>query len=59
MDLEDIPLHLQQALISIEDERFYEHNGVDWKRFGGAVIGWFTGNDTYGASTLTQQLIKT
>lgn len=58
VDLEDIPLHLQQALISIEDERFYEHNGVDWKRFGGAVIGWFTGNDTYGGSTLTQQLIK-
>ena len=31
-DLEEIPLDMQHAIVAIEDERFYEHYGVDWKR---------------------------
>lgn len=58
VDLDQIPMHTRQALIAIEDERFYEHNGVDWPRFTGALIGFLSGDDSYGGSTLTQQLIK-
>ncbi len=58
VDLEQIPEHTRLALIAIEDERFYEHHGVDWPRFTGALIGYMSGDDSYGGSTLTQQLIK-
>ncbi len=58
VNLEDIPQYTIDALVSIEDERFWDHNGVDWKRFGGAVIGWILQDDDYGGSTITQQLIK-
>lgn len=58
VNLEDVPQHTIDALVSIEDQRFWEHNGVDWKRFGGAVIGWILRDDDYGGSTITQQLIK-
>jgi penicillin-binding protein 1A len=58
VDLDQIPMHTRQALIAIEDERFYEHNGVDWPRFTGALIGFLSGDDSYGGSTITQQLIK-
>lgn len=56
---EDIPENLIKAAVAIEDERFYTHHGVDWKRTAGAFIRMFVGmKDTYGGSTLTQQLIK-
>ena len=32
VDLEDIPIHVQRAFIATEDKRFYDHQGVDWKR---------------------------
>ena len=57
--LSDIPAHVQQAIISAEDVRFYSHNGVDIKRIFGAL--WQdikSGSLDQGASTLTQQLIK-
>ena len=60
VDLEDIPKQLQLAFISVEDNTFYTHNGVNWKRTIGATVKWtgllddFTG----GGSTITQQLIK-
>ncbi|MBR2675536.1 MAG: transglycosylase domain-containing protein [Solobacterium sp.] len=57
-DSEEIPQQLKDAFIAIEDERFYTHNGIDLKRLIGAVIGQITGNAHYGASTITQQLIK-
>ncbi len=57
-DSDDIPQMLKDAFTSIEDQRFYEHNGIDLKRLVGAVIGQVTGNASYGASTITQQLIK-
>ena len=57
-DSDEIPQTLKDAFIAIEDQRFYEHNGIDLKRLVGAVIGQITGNASYGASTITQQLIK-
>ncbi|MCR5636084.1 MAG: penicillin-binding protein [Clostridiales bacterium] len=58
VDYKDIPKHMTDAIIAIEDKRFLEHKGVDWVRTGGAVISLATGKDSYGGSTLTQQLIK-
>ena len=58
--LDQVPKHLGQAFVAIEDERFYQHNGIDIK-------GLFRAADTYvksgfrqtqGASTITQQLLK-
>ena len=48
------------AFISIEDERFYKHNGVDLKRTFGAILSFIKtrGNSSYGGSTITQQLVK-
>ena len=56
----EIPEHLKNAFVAIEDERFYSHSGVDIKRFAGAAIQYITkgGNSSYGGSTITQQLIK-
>jgi penicillin-binding protein 1A len=55
--LSEIPQNLKQATIDIEDERFYEHNGVDFRSLARAVyrnvLRWKLSE---GASTLTQQL---
>lgn len=56
---DEIPDHLINALVAIEDHRFYNHNGVDWYRTVGAFMNMFLGmRDTFGGSTITQQLIK-
>ena len=56
---EQIPIAMSQAAVAIEDHRFYEHEGVDWVRTAGAVINTFTGDrDTFGGSTITQQVLK-
>ena len=55
---QDIPAYMKEAQVAIEDKRFYEHNGVDWTRTLSAVATLATGSDTYGGSTITQQLIK-
>ncbi|HEV2782490.1 MAG TPA: penicillin-binding protein [Actinophytocola sp.] len=49
---------LKAALISIEDRRFYEHNGVDWRGTMRAAVSNQTSGDVQGASTLTQQYVK-
>ena len=54
----EMPTYLYEAFVSIEDERFWTHDGVDWKRTIGATFYFFTGGDSYGGSTITQQLIK-
>ena len=57
--LENIPTRVQQAFIAAEDQRFYEHHGVDVVRLFGAL--WHdirTMSLEQGASTITQQLIK-
>ncbi len=57
--LEDVPLNLQHAFVAIEDERFYEHNGIDMQGIVRAgITGLTTGSFTEGASTITQQLLK-
>lgn len=53
-----IPENLINATVAIEDQRFYKHHGVDWKRTAAGVVYMFTGQDVQGGSTLTQQLIK-
>lgn len=59
VDYKDMPIYLEKAAVSIEDKRFYKHHGVDWYRTGGAVVNmFFNMKDTFGGSTLTQQLIK-
>ena len=59
VDYEDIPKDLEHALVAIEDKRFYTHKGVDWYRTVGAVFNMFLSmDDTFGGSTITQQLIK-
>ena len=58
VDFNDIPQHMKDAIISIEDKRFYEHNGVDMIRTTGAVLNLLIGRGSYGGSTLTQQLVK-
>lgn len=56
--LDEIPQDLIDAAVAIEDKRFYQHNGVDWRRTINGVLLMFTGRDIQGGSTLTQQLIK-
>lgn len=63
VSINDIPLNMQHAIVAIEDERFYEHNGIDIKgilRAGVNGVGRIlTGRSpNEGASTLTQQLLK-
>ena len=54
-----IPNNLKNAFIAIEDKRFWEHNGVDIYRSLGAVANYiFRFDSRFGASTITQQLIK-
>lgn len=57
-DYNELPAALWQAAVAIEDERFFQHHGVDWKRTAGAALNMFTSNDTFGGSTLTQQVLK-
>ncbi|MEA4971449.1 MAG: biosynthetic peptidoglycan transglycosylase, partial [Candidatus Pelethousia sp.] len=57
-DADEIPDMLKNALIAIEDVRFYKHDGVDYKRLFSAVVNTLRNADTHGGSTLTQQLIK-
>lgn len=57
--LDEIPIDLQHAFVAIEDERFYEHNGIDIKGIIRAgFTGLTTGHFSQGASTITQQLLK-
>lgn len=57
--LDEIPLDMQHAFVAIEDERFYEHNGIDIKGIIRAgFTGITTGHFSQGASTITQQLLK-
>lgn len=59
VSIDKIPKNLQDAFVAIEDQRFYEHRGVDLKRTLGAVLNVFVkGDSSYGGSTITQQLIK-
>ena len=54
----DLSPYLSQALVSIEDERFYSHSGIDTKSLFRVAYGVLTGNKKGGGSTITQQLAK-
>ncbi len=58
VDFDKIPKAMKDAIVAIEDRRFYQHKGVDWMRTGSAILNLAGGDDSYGGSTLTQQLIK-
>ena len=62
--IDKVPQYLKDAYISIEDERFEKHSGVDWKRTAHAIVNevgkkfFGSGSSQFGGSTITQQLIK-
>jgi penicillin-binding protein 1B len=58
--LAHLPPHVVQAVLAIEDRRFYAHPGVDVIRTAGAIVTNIRGDRPYlvGGSTLTQQLVK-
>lgn len=59
VEYEDIPTDLVNAFVAIEDERFWDHNGIDARGILRAFfVGIKKGSFTEGASTITQQLIK-
>ena len=54
----ELPHYMPEALISIEDERFTQHSGIDEKALFRVAFGVLTGNKKGGGSTITQQLAK-
>ncbi|MEA4853914.1 MAG: transglycosylase domain-containing protein [Christensenella sp.] len=56
--LDEIPKNLRNAVIAVEDIRFYEHNGVDFRRLIGAFVSNLSSSKVEGGSTITQQLVK-
>lgn len=58
-DFDEIPELLKNAFVAIEDKRFWDHDGVDWRRTVKAVANYiFKFQGTFGGSTLTQQVVK-
>jgi penicillin-binding protein 1A len=56
---DELPQHLIDAFVAVEDKRFWEHHGVDVLRTGEAAINYLTKKEArFGASTITQQLVK-
>lgn len=60
VEYKDIPKNVVNAVVAIEDERFFEHHGIDIKRTLGAIVTYILngGDSSFGGSTLTQQLVK-
>jgi 1A family penicillin-binding protein len=60
LTVDDVPAHLLQAVVAIEDKRFYEHPGIDLRGIGRALMANLkAGGVRQGGSTITQQLAKT
>ncbi|WP_182049911.1 transglycosylase domain-containing protein [Changpingibacter yushuensis] len=53
-----ISQYMKDAVVAIEDRRFYEHNGIDVQGLLGAVLNNVTGGNLAGGSTITQQYVK-
>ena len=59
INLSDIPSHVKLAFTSIEDQRFFSHFGIDFRRILGAlIIDLKVRRLAHGASTITQQLVR-
>ena len=58
VSIDKIPKHVQQAFIAIEDNRFYEHSGIDYRGTARALVSTLSGREVQGGSTITQQLDK-
>ncbi|MRX71450.1 PBP1A family penicillin-binding protein [Bacillus lacus] len=57
--IEEIPQHVQEAFVAVEDKRFYEHHGIDFRAIGRALYkDILAGSKVEGGSTITQQLAK-
>jgi penicillin-binding protein 1A len=56
--IEDVPEHLKKAILAIEDDRFYEHSGVDFVGIIRATVSNVAGGTGGGASTITQQVAR-
>ena len=56
--LENIPVHVQRAVIAAEDGRFYEHRGIDWLELAKVFEEVETRGRLRGGSTISQQLVK-
>src|SRR4051812_6972438 len=57
--LSSLPSLVPQAFLAVEDQRFYEHRGVDWRRVGGAVLANLrAGGVAQGVSTVSLQLAR-
>lgn len=57
--LDEMPDHLVQAVLAVEDQRFHRHSGLDFRRIAGALVANLrSGGITQGGSTITQQLAK-
>ena len=57
--LAQTPQRLKDAVLAVEDSRFYEHSGIDPKGMARAAVAMLTGGRKQGASTITQQLVRT
>ena len=57
--LNKLPKHVPEAFLAVEDKRFYDHNGVDWKRVAGALVANLKARGfAQGSSTITMQLAR-
>lgn len=60
LTLNEMGKYIPKAYIAIEDERFYEHSGVDFKRTAAATVNYILhkGSSNFGGSSITQQVVK-
>ena len=56
--IDDMPRHLIEAVVAVEDQRYFEHDGVDWTRTVGVTVAAIFTGGTDGGSTITQQLVR-
>ena len=57
VSIRSLPRYVPQAFVAVEDQRFYQHDGVDMIGIAGAIKGKILGEQRGGASTITQQLV--
>ncbi|HEX8406647.1 MAG TPA: PBP1A family penicillin-binding protein [Duganella sp.] len=56
--IKDMPEMMKKSVLAIEDKRFYEHNGIDWRRALGAARANLGGGSKQGGSTITMQVAR-